>query len=177
MNSDLHWDVAATQELTRHQPDMQWVTSAERWSRRLGRLWLVAALAWVLYLCVAPALVLPPMGYEATEARITSKMRRGSFMEPSFTLLLLYNSAIDTTQREMVLASAAVDFETYWDLEIGQTVPIYFERNEPTQWQLVLNPLTLGHFVLLALFVALGGLFLLLPNLLRLALRQDDFGY
>lgn len=177
MSSEISWHKHPNQHHALRRFEERGLSVLDTWSIRLGAILLLVSVVWSLYLVVSPALILPPAGYEMVEARVTSKMRRGTFMEPSFTIMLHYDSAMFASQRAMVVSSGSVDVETYWALEIGQTVPIFVSVDEPTRWQLVLNSRSTGDYVLLAVLL-IGGLFTLsLPKLLRIGLRQDDFGY
>lgn len=117
-----------------------------------------------------------PVDHHEAEARVTGKMRRGSFMNPSFSLALHYDSNPASDERLMINARRVVDFETYQAMALGDVVPIYFDAHDPTQWYFAATRRTADEIAPALALVLLGGLLSTLPMVARLASRQDDFG-
>lgn len=143
--------------------------------RLLIFLCFVGALLFMSY----DRLIMPPLpaGYHTTDARVYAMMRRGTPMNPTYSLELHYDAAPQATRRDMVVSRRPVDLQTFAMLEIGDTVQVIYSTDDVFDWQLRTNEGQTRNLMIGVLLLC-GGVFLIfLPQIVRFALLQDDFGY
>lgn len=149
-----------------------------RLARIIGALLTIVGGVALLFQAVGDDILPPPNGYHETRAEVVDRTRRGTFREPAFSVTLLYPVTADDGDRDMIRSGRRVPFEVYNALSETAYVTIHYNPDDPFEWQIEDRPSysgSPGPYAFGVLMIAIGLFVLLLPVILRVALRYEDF--